>query len=74
MLSGTRLRTLTPPAAFANDSLGWHLRRRLQRAPGPDRLATLSRRRRIAKGVACVTAAAGFFSLYVLSWIVVLEW
>lgn len=63
----------TPSTAFAQGNRDGYLRRRLQRASGPDQVAILRRRRRIAKGLACLSAAAGFFGLYVLSWIVVLD-
>lgn len=48
------------------------LRRRVQRARGPAEV-TLRRRRRVAMSLACVTGAVGFFALYVLSWMLVLE-
>lgn len=51
---------------------GTFLRRRVQRARGPAEV-TLRRRRRVAMSLACVTGAAGFFALYVLSWVLVLE-
>jgi hypothetical protein len=48
------------------------LQRRLARANGPA-LTTLRRRRRIAQGLAAIAGVTGFFTLYVLSWLVVLD-
>lgn len=48
------------------------LRRRVQRAQGGGDVS-LRRRRRVAMSLACITGAAGFFALYVLSWVVVLD-
>ena len=48
------------------------LQRRLAQANGPA-LTTLRRRRRIARGLAAMAGVAGFFTLYVLSWVVVLD-
>lgn len=56
------------------DAAGRHtyLRRRVQRAPGPADVS-LRRHRRVAMSLACITGAAGFFGLYVLSWMLVLD-
>jgi hypothetical protein len=35
--------------------------------------AALRRRRRVARCLACLAGMAGFFTLYVLSWVLVLD-
>ncbi|MDZ7671003.1 MAG: hypothetical protein U5Q16_16855 [Gammaproteobacteria bacterium] len=70
MLTRPPLSRLEP----ALDAAGRHsfLRRRVLRAKGPADVS-LRRRRRVAASLACITGAAGFFALYVLSWVVVLD-